>query len=579
MPDNNLVKNVNFKLTVPNPNDQYLNIECTIPTAQREIELQLPSWRPGRYEITNFAKNIRGFKVLNDQNQTIPFHKNSKDSWIVSCKETSAITVKYQYYSNELNAGSTFVSEDMLYVNPVNCFIYTEEHFNNTIELELNIDEKWQTATSLSKKDELFSAESFDELFDTPFICAPTLTKESYSVNGITFYIWFNDLKNIPWEKVITDFKKFTTKQIEDFGEFPSKSFHFLIHTPHFKAYHGVEHLKSTVVALGPSYDVFKGLYSELLGVSSHELYHVWNVKSIRPKVMKPYSFREENYSRLGYIYEGITTYLGDLYLLKSGVFSITDYLKELKVQFQRHFDNPARFYTSVGDSSYDTWLDGYTAGAPGRKLSIYVEGCLLAFVTDYLLRKHTKNKYGIEEVMRRLYFDTKISTHGFEEQDYQKMLENISGISFQDFFDCYLNGNHSYEPILQDALDYFGLEMQIKDNPSIAEHALGIKLQPIQSIIQSIAIGSPAEMCGLRIGDEIIGINKIRLNKDFEKWLSYFNLNDIHLTIVREQKIMEKKMPIVHRNYFQKYNLSVLNEKSSIQSKALQCWACDDSL
>ena len=579
MPKNNAIKKVNFQLTVPNPNDQYLNIECTFPVAQREIEVQLPSWRPGRYEIANFAKNIRGFKVLNDQNQAIPFYKNSKDSWIVSCENTKAITVKYQYYSNELNAGSTFVSEDMLYVNPVNCFMYTEEHFNNTVELELDIDENWQTATSLNKKNNIFSAESFDEIFDTPFICAPSLISESYSVNGITFYIWFNDLKNIPWEKLIKDFKKFTSKQIEDFGEFPSKSFHFLIHTPHFKAYHGVEHLKSTVIALGPSYDVFKGLYSELLGVSSHELYHVWNVKSIRPKAMKPYAFRAENYSRLGYIYEGITTYLGDLYLLKSGVFSLSNYLKELKVQFQRHFDNPARFYTSVGDSSYDTWLDGYTAGAPGRKLSIYVEGCLLAFVTDYLIRKHTKNKYGIEEAMRRLYFDTKISTHGFEEQDYQKMLENITGISFQDFFDRYLNGNHSYEPILQDALDYFGLEMQINDNPSIAEHALGIKLQHVNSTIQSIAIGSPAEMCGLRIGDEIIGVNKIRLNKDFEKWLSYFNLNDINLTIVREQKIIEKKMPIVHRNYFQKYNISVLKEKSSIQSKALQSWACDDSL
>ena len=579
MPKNNAIKKVNFQLTVPNPNDQYLNIECTFRVAQREIEVQLPSWRPGRYEIANFAKNIRGFKVLNDQNQAIPFHKNSKDSWIVSCENTKAITVKYQYYSNELNAGSTFVSEDMLYVNPVNCFMYTKEHFNNTVELELDIDENWQTATSLSKKNNIFSAESFDEIFDTPFICAPSLISESYSVNGITFYIWFNDLKNIPWEKVIKDFKRFTTKQIEDFGEFPCKSFHFLIHTPHFKAYHGVEHLKSTVIALGPSYDVFKGLYSELLGVSSHELYHVWNVKSIRPKAMKPYAFRAENYSRLGYIYEGITTYLGDLYLLKSGVFSINDYLKELKVQFQRHFDNPARFYTSVGDSSYDTWLDGYTAGAPGRKLSIYVEGCLLAFVTDYLIRKHTKNKYGIEEVMRRLYFDTKISTHGFEEQDYQRMLENITGTSFQDFFDRYFNGNHSYEPILQDALDYFGLEMQINENPSIAEHALGIKLQYVNSTIHSIAIGSPAEMCGLRIGDEIIGVNKIRLNKDFEKWLSYFNLNDINLTIVREQKIIEKKMPIVHRNYFQKYNIRVLEEKSSIQSKALQSWACDDSL
>ncbi len=136
-----------------------------------------------------------------------------------------------------------------------------------------------------------------------------------------------------------------------------------------------------------------------------------------------------------------------------------------------------------------------------------------------------------------------KLALMVLKSKDYQKMLENISGISFQDFFDCYLNGNHSYEPILQDALNYFSTrDANKKDNPSIAEHALGIKLQPIQSIIQSIAIGSPAEMCGLRIGDEIIGINKIRLNKDFEKWLSYFNLNDIHLTIVREQKMMEKK-------------------------------------
>ena len=110
---------------------------------------------------------------------------------------------------------------------------------------------------------------------------------------------------------------------------------------------------------------------------------------------MRPYDFRNENYSKLGYIYEGITTYMGDLYLLKSGVFNITEYLNELQVQFQRHFDNPARFYASVGDSSFDTWLDGYVQGAPGKKVSIYVEGCLLAFVTDYFIRKNTKNKYG----------------------------------------------------------------------------------------------------------------------------------------------------------------------------------------
>ena len=579
MPKNKPSGEVGFKLTCPNPNDQYLSIECRLPVNQKNIELFLPSWRPGRYEITNFAKNIRGFKVLNDLNQPIPFHKSTKDSWKVACEGTKTITIKYQYYSHELNAGSTFVSEDLLYVNPVNCLIYSNEHFNSAIKIELFIADEWHIATSLKQKGKTLITTNFDNLFDSPFICAQNLVKEYYEVNGIRFYIWFNDLLNIPWEKLIADFKKFTTKQIKDFGEFPSKIFHFLIHTPPFKAYHGVEHLESTVIALGPSYDVFKGLYTELLGVSSHELYHVWNVKSIRPKAMRPYAYRKENYSKLGYIYEGITTYMGDLYLLKSGVFSMTQYLKELQVQFQRHFDNPARFYTSVGDSSFDTWLDGYTAGAPGRKLSIYVEGCLLAFVTDYLIRKSTKNKYGIEEVMRRLYFDTDIAENGFEEEDYQKLLENISGISFQSFFDNYLNGNHSYEPILQDALDYFGLEMQLNDNPLIAEHALGMKLHPTKSTLLSIAIGSPAEMCGMRIGDQIIGINQMRLNNDFEQWLAYFNLNDIKITVVRAQKIIEKKMPIVHRTFFQKYALKVLDDKSSNQSKALRSWACDGSL
>ena len=298
----------------------------------------------------------------------VPFTKKSKDSWVINTGKSKSVNIKYQYYSNELNAGSTYVSEDMLYVNPVNCFIYTKEHFDSLIEIELDISKNWKIATSLNISERKLAANSFDALFDAPFICSDSLLKKSYTVNGILFNIWFNDLQDVPWKKLIHDFERFTSKQIEDFGEFPSKEFHFLIHTPPFKAYHGVEHLNSTVIALGPSYDVFKGLYSELLGVSSHELYHVWNIKSIRPAAMRPYDFRNENYSKLGYIYEGITTYMGDLYLLKSGVFNITEYLNELQVQFQRHFDNPARFYASVGDSSFDTWLDGYVQGAPGKK-------------------------------------------------------------------------------------------------------------------------------------------------------------------------------------------------------------------
>ena len=142
---------------------------------------------------------------------------------------------------------------------------------------------------------------------------------------------------------------------------------------------------------LGPSYVVFDAVYPDLLGVSSHELYHTWNVKAIRPIELFPYDFTKENYSELGYLCEGVTTYMGDLFLFKSNVFSEEEYFNELNQQLQKHFDNPGRFNYSVAASSFDTWLDGYVPGVPNRKVSIYTEGCLIALVCDLMIIHHSK--------------------------------------------------------------------------------------------------------------------------------------------------------------------------------------------
>ena len=157
---------MNFHLSIPKPNEQYLHIECSFTVKQEHIEIFLPSWRPGRYEIANFAKNIRGFKVFNEKNQLVPFTKKSKDSWVINAGKSNSLNIKYQYYSNELNAGSTYVSEDMLYVNPVNCFVYTKEHFDSLIEIELDISKDWKIATSLNISERKLAADSFDALFD-----------------------------------------------------------------------------------------------------------------------------------------------------------------------------------------------------------------------------------------------------------------------------------------------------------------------------------------------------------------------------------------------------------------------------
>jgi predicted metalloprotease with PDZ domain len=568
-----------FKLSIPNPHQQYLHVELQLNNIKEDIEILLPTWRPGRYEEGNFAKNIKAFKVFDDQNKALHFIKRTKHSWHIDSKKTKKLRIQYQYYSDQLNAGSTFVEKEMLYINPVNCLMYVKERMGDKVQIDFEVPKTWKIAGSLKKINETsYSVESFDELFDTPVICSPNLVCKSYEANGYHFHLWFNDLKGIKWERLITDFKRFTKKQIEDFGEFPNKEFHFLFHTPNNLAYHGVEHLKSTVIALGPKYDVFGKLYSELLGVSSHELYHVWNVKTIRPKEMMPYDFGVENYSKMGYVYEGVTTYMGDLYLLKSGVFTLDEYLKELEKQFQKHFDNSGRFNHAVSESSFDTWLDGYVKGAPGRKVSIYVEGCLLAFITDYMLRKATNNKTGLEGVMKRMYYHPEIIEKGYEEDSYRKMLENASSISFNSFFKDHVNGTVSYEGLLLEALDYFGLELIKKPANSYSRSILGIKTQVKSNgtFVVDIYPGSPADMGGLRIGDQIIGVNKTQVNSNLDQWLHYFNESkEIYLTMSRNQNIKEVLIPTLNRSFYQEYKIQAKKDLDKNQIKAIQSWGC----
>ena len=569
-----------YTIECDNSQQHFIKIKVQFSVDENKTIIHLPSWRPGRYELGNFSKNIKNFKVFNDQNKAVNFHKINKDSWEISSNETKYIKIEYQYYANELNAGSSYFDEQQLYVNPVNCFLYAEGKEQFPISLELNIPENYTIASSLVQENNFLLAENFDELADSPFICSENLEKQTYIVADTNFHIWFNNQLNIPWERVIDDFRNFTKKQIEDFGEFPVSEYHFLIQSLPYLAYHGVEHLKSTVITLGPSYDLFENRYEELLGVSSHELYHVWNVKSIRPKELLPYNFKKENYSELGYIYEGITTYLGDLYLLKSGVFSLENYLRELSKQFQKHLDNPGRFAYSVSQSSFDTWLDGYVPGVPGRKVSIYTEGCLLAFVMDAKIRKATNNKRGIEEVMKRLYYNFAQNNKGYTEKDFIDQLENICGYSFQDFFNDYVHGTTPYETILLEALDFIGLELIQTPSNSYSEANLGMKTvhQSNHLLISAIYPGSPADMAGLSLGDELIALNTIKLNHDLDACLNYFDATSKTLSFFRNGKLLQLTLPEVNRFFYLYHKIHKKVNLTPNQEKAIFAWSENNS-
>ncbi|MBL1279332.1 MAG: M61 family metallopeptidase [Fluviicola sp.] len=564
-----------FTFSAENHSQQYIKITAEFSTSLDETIVQLPAWRPGRYELGNFAKYVRDFKVYDANNKLLAAEKKTKDSWGVATSQTDSITVSYSFYANILNAGSTFLDAEQLYVNPVNCCVYTQESFFNEVSVSLDVPAHWEFASSMERIGEEYKVANFDELFDSPFIASSQLQHGEYESNGTKFHIWFNGEVKPDWDRVIKDFKAFTEVQISKFTEFPVKEYHFLNQILPYKAYHGVEHQKSTVISLGPSFDVFGKLYKELMGVSSHELYHTWNVKAIRPVEMMPYDFSQENYSKLGYICEGVTTYQGDLFLLKSGFFSEEDYFKELNNQLQRHFDNHGRFNYSVGESSFDTWLDGYQLGAPGRKVSIYTEGCLLSFVIDTKIRKATNNKYGIDEVMKRLYFNLALNEKGVSENDYQTTIEAVSGESFQSFFDDYVNGNKPYESILTEALESLGLELNHVPSKKYSEGRLGFKTQSkgINALVTALYPSGPADLAKLSIGDEIIAINDFSCQGELNKWLSYFDDDAKTVTVLRDGKLMNFTFPEVNRNFYMTYSVGKLKDLSNDQKKAYENW------
>src|SRR5690554_99288 len=217
---------IQYLFDCKNPQNQYIDIQVKFVATDIHHEVQLPSWRPGRYQLADFAKNMKMFKVFVD-GKVVESKKTTKDRWIISTEIGKEYTILYQYYAAELNGGSTYFSNEQLYVNPVNCCVYIEGMQHMPCEIQLNIPESFQIACGMNQMDNKLMAKNFDELADSPWIASPTLVHDFYEVNAIRFNLWFQGECKPDIERIKTDFTKFTQKQFDVFGEFPFEEYHF----------------------------------------------------------------------------------------------------------------------------------------------------------------------------------------------------------------------------------------------------------------------------------------------------------------------------------------------------------------
>lgn len=566
-----------YIVSYQNPNNHYVDIEFVIDNVKQDkLQIQLPAWRPGRYELGNFSKNVQKWEAFNANNEPLIYKKITKDLWEVETNGAKEIHIKYNYFAAEINAGSSYLDDKQLYINGVNCFLYIKDRQNESCELDIIIPDDYEVATGLTTvAKHKFVAQNFHELVDCPFIASKTLKHHAFTQSNVLFHLWFNGECKPDFNVLEQDFKKFINKQVEAFGAFPVPEYHFLFQILPYRTYHGVEHSNSTVISLGPSYDIMRkeGWYNELLGVSSHELYHTWNVKQIRPIEMYPYDYSKENYTFLGYLDEGVTTYYGDKFLLTSGVFDWEQYAKTFNQLLTRHYNNFGVNNYSVAQSSFDTWLDGYVKGAPGRKGSIYVEGALIAFMTDVFIMKSTNNKKTLNDVMKMLYEQFALKNQGVSDSDYKKAVEKITGSTYDDIYCKYIHGCDDYTPLLQASLNYIGCNLEIKPSKNHNEAYLGFKVRYDNNkcIVDNIYPNSLAAQLGLSIEDEIIAINGVKINNDIELWTEYFKTEDIALSVKRELGLICKiKFPKTSDYNFGFKDYKIVKKK---ESDSFKCW------
>ena len=546
---------INYTISYNNPHRHYVDFELTAPTnGQKSMQFQLSAWRPGRYELADFAQNIQKWAAFDEHSNPIPFKKITKDLWEVTTEGAMEVTLVYNFYANQMDAGACYLDEHQLYLNPVHCMFYIVDRMEEQYILNFDLPKEYKIASSMEQKGNALSVKGYDALAESPIICSATLQHDTYKVNEVTFHMWFQGTCTPDWEKLKKDFSAFSKSQINHFGGFPTNEYHFFFQITPYRSYHGVEHTNNTVVLLGPGNEIMDKRYEDLLGVSSHELYHTWNIKAIRPVEMYPYNYTKENYFRTGFVAEGVTTYMGDMMLYNSGVFNWNEFIKTQNQNLERHLTNYGRFNLSVVDSGFDNWLDGYKLGAPDRKTSIYPDAALCMLMTDLEIIRNTDGKKSLHSVMKELYNDFALKGKGYSEDDFRNICVKFGGLKVAEIFENHIYGTENYIPTLKTALGIVGMELKEKKNPNLSAQYFGFVAVKDngKNIIKKVEPNSVTDKNGIAPEDEITKVNGKKIEgklkdilKDCTKEVTFtikkkYSEENITLTIGNHYQLLE---------------------------------------
>ncbi|MEZ6921101.1 M61 family metallopeptidase [Acinetobacter baumannii] len=482
-------------------------------------ELWLPTWIPGSYLIREFSKHIEAVKAYDEAGRMLNIKKTEKNRWRLFNTDHELITVEYDVYAYDLSVRGAYVDQTRLYINPACVCLGLEGQEQSACELEIFLPDElkhFQLATGLASKSLVkgrftLKADHYDQLIDSPFELADQ-TRFSFETHGIEHEFVISGTHATNVDRLKTDIEKICAAEIDLFGSAPFKNYTFMTMATG-NSYGGLEHCNSTSL-ITPRDDLPKSNeptepskdYQRFLGLCSHEYFHSWLVKFIRPENFANYNLHQEGYTSLLWIFEGFTSYYDDLILLRSGVISQKSYLDLLKSQIDRYLQNPGRFVQTVAESSFDAWIKFYRQDENSNNAgtSYYNKGALVALCLDLGLRLRGSS---LDALMRRLYENTQNGVQ-VNERTIFDLCEELTGDSWVEQINHLINTTE--ELPLDQLFPEFGLSYTLKNDKTLA---YGLKLadKPEGVLVQNAHREGAGAKAGISANDVIIAIDGLK--------------------------------------------------------------------
>lgn len=533
-----------------------VTLRIATPAAQQLVSL--PVWIPGSYLVREFAKNLQELNARQN-GQPIAVQQLSKHQWQLDCSANAPVELSYLVNAYDTSVRTAWLDQRRGFFNGTSLLLRVHGQEAQPHQLRISPSAQvpdWKLATSLSAVEVdaqgfgTYTAGNYDELVDCP-IEMGNFWSSSFTARGVPHrFVVAGAPASFDGERLLRDTQKICEAEIDFWGVAPHSSYVFMLNVTH-DGYGGLEHCNSTALICSRSDLPRQGVdkasdgYVQLLGLISHEYFHTWNVKRLRPAELVPYNYDQENYTELLWFFEGFTSYYDDLLLRRAGLIDNATYLKLITKTLNQVQQTPGRKVQSVAQSSFDAWVKYYRQdeNTANATVSYYTKGALVAMSLDLKLRQEGQTT--LDAVMRALW--QRCQGSAMSEADVLTVLQALTGRSWETELQAWVHGTQ--ELPVTELLAAHGVAADA-DQPVPAQ-ALGLRVQESHSVlIKQVLRGGLAEQAGMMAGDEWYGIEIAgqgwRLGK-LEELAMYAPQGTTSITalVARDRQLLRLTLPL----------------------------------